>query len=170
MLRRSWELYRVHAQPSRRRKSGKFPAPLAGVAVFIVLATVWMGMRVYSQVVSVQALPRTFSSLVIAEVQRYKPFAHWLYADNIALSFHTDIPMPPSMAVVPLKRLWAGEMTADRMAEEFNRYQPELAILNNDNTDNPFRNVLDSKYRVVYQDNLYQLYALTNIIAQAQSQ
>jgi hypothetical protein len=61
-------------------------------------------------------------------------------------------------------------MTADRMAEEFNRYQPELAILNNDNTDNPFRNVLDSKYRVVYQDNLYQLYALTNIIAQAQSQ
>jgi hypothetical protein len=170
MMERTPEVYKARRRPSGRQKSGKFPVALAGIVLFIVLAATWMGLRVYSQVLSVQALPRTFSSLVIAEAQRYKPYTHWLYADNVALSFHTDIPMPPSMAVVPLKRLWAGEMTADRMAEEFNRYQPELAILNNDNTDNPFRNVLDSKYRVVYQDNLYQLYALTNIIAQAQSQ
>jgi len=144
--------------------------PLAGVTLFIVLAAVWMGMRVYSQVVSVQALPRTFSSLVIAETQRYKPYTHWLYADNIALSFHTDIPMPPTLAVVPLKRLWAGEMTVDRMNEEFSRYQPELVILNNDDTEPPFRNVLDSEYRVVYQDNQYQLYALTNVIAKTNGQ
>jgi len=143
---------------------------LAARALFIVLAAVWMGMRVYSQVVSVQALPRTFSSLVIAETQRYKPYTHWLYADNIALSFHTDIPMPPTLAVVPLKRLWAGEMTVDRMNEEFSRYQPELVILNNDDTEPPFRNVLDSEYRVVYQDNQYQLYALTNVIAKTNGQ
>jgi len=170
LVARSWEVYRTRRRPLRRQKSGRFPVPLAGIVLFMALAATWMGLRVYSQVLSAQALPRTFSSLVIAEVQRYKPFTHWLYTDNVAFSFHTDIPMPPTMAVVPLKRLWAGEMTAGRMAEEFNRYLPELAILNADNMDNPFRNVLDSKYRLVYQDSQYQLYALTNIIAQAQSQ
>jgi hypothetical protein len=168
MIGRCWELFR--SRPSDRQKSRKFPGPLLGIMLFIVLASFWMGMRVYSQVESVRALPRTFSSLVIAEAQRYQPYTHWLYADNIALSFHTDIPMPPTLAVFPLKRLWAGEMTVDRMVEEFARYKPELVILNNDDMEPPFHDMLDEAYRVVYQDNQYQLYARTNIIAPANAE
>ncbi|HEY4416038.1 MAG TPA: hypothetical protein VGO57_10125, partial [Verrucomicrobiae bacterium] len=89
--------------------------------------------------------------------------AHWLFTDNLALSFHTDIPMPPSLAVVPLKRLWSGEMTVGRMVEEFARYRPELVILNNQTTWVPYRDLLDQDYRLVYQDNAYQLYALKSI-------
>lgn len=107
--------------------------------------------------------PRTFNSLVIAEAERYKPYVHWLFTDNLALSFHTDIPMPPPLAVVPLKRLWSGEMTVGRMVEEFARYRPELVILNNQTTWVPYRELLDQDYRLVYQDNAYQLYALKSI-------
>jgi hypothetical protein len=128
-----------------------------------------MSGRVYLQIATMKALPRTFSSLVITETERYRPFTHWLYADDQTLSYHIDIPMPPSLAVVPLKRFWSGAMTADLVAEEFDRYRPELAILNNENATIPFRELLNSNYRLVYQDERYQLFVSTNVIRQARA-
>jgi hypothetical protein len=55
------------------------------------------------------------------------------------------------------------------VAEEFDLYRPEIAILNNSDAAVPFRRLLDSNYRLVYQDDRYQLYAITNIIRAAQA-
>lgn len=150
--------------------SGRLMRPVVLLVMGLLCAVAWMAGRVCLETKSVNALPRTFSSLVIAESTRYRPFTHWLYADDLALSFHADIPMIPSLAVVPLKRYWAGGMSVEEVAEEFDRYRPEIAILNNSAALVPFRRLLDTNYRLVYQDDRYQLYAITNIIRQAQAE
>ena len=76
----------------------------------------WMGARVYLQIAGVRRSPQLYSALVLKEINRLKPYAHWFYTDELAYSFHADIPMPPPLAVVPLKRLWAGEMTNERIS------------------------------------------------------
>jgi hypothetical protein len=139
VIQTCWSGYKTGKKTIRSRKTWKSAEPLAGAVILSMLMVLWMGGRIYLQIASMRAQPRIFSSLVIAEVERYRPYTHWLFADDPVLSFHTDIPMPPSLAVVPLKRLWSGEMTAERMTEEFSRYQPELAILNNANTATRFR-------------------------------
>jgi hypothetical protein len=159
---------RKHLKP--HQKSWGAWAPLTGIAIFAAVAVPWMGGRMYLQITTIRGLPRTFASLVMVEVERYKPYTHWLYADDLAFSFHTDIPVPPALAVVSLKRLWSGEITAERVAEEFARYQPELVMLNNKTTSVPFRDLLDRDYRLVYQDNWQQLYVLKTIIARATGQ
>jgi hypothetical protein len=154
---------------SKRRTKPKQRVPVALTELLCLGACMWMVARVYYEMIGVKTQPKTFSSLVIMETQRYRPYAHWLYADDIALSYYADIPMPPSLAVVPLKRLWSGGMTGDLLAEEFDRYRPELAILNNAAPPVPFHDLLDSNYRLVYQDDRYQLFASTNIIRQARA-
>jgi hypothetical protein len=143
---------------------------LALLGIGGLCAAAWMVGRVCLEIKSMNAVPRTFSSLVIAESARYRPFTHWMYADDLTLSFHTDIPMLPSLAVVPLKRYWSGGISVEAVAEEFDLYRPEIAILNNSDTVVPFRRLLNSNYRLVYQDDRYQLYAITNIIRVAQAQ
>ena len=151
------------AMPGRRKK-WKHAIPLVLAVFCSSCAVAWMSGRVYLQIATMKALPRTFSSLVITETERYRPFTHWLYADDQTLSYHIDIPMPPSLAVVPLKRFWSGGMTADLVAEEFDRYRPELAIVNNANATIPFRELLNSNYRLVYQDDRYQLYVKGSVL------
>ena len=149
--------------------SGRVIRP-ALLAIAVLCAAAWMVGRAGLEIKSMNDLPRTFSSLVIAESARYRPFTHWLYADDLTLSFHTDIPIIPSLAVVPLKRYWSGGMSVEGIAEEFDLYRPEIAILNNSDAAVPFRRLLNSNYRLVYQDDRYQLYAITNIIRAAQAQ
>jgi hypothetical protein len=73
--------------------------------LFVLCASAWMGTRVYLQIAGIRHSPRTYYSLVLKEIERYKPFTEWIYADNLTYSFHSGIPMPPQLAVVPLKRL-----------------------------------------------------------------
>ena len=69
-----------------------------------VCAVAWMGARVYLQAQDIRSSPQVYSSLVLHEIERLKPFTRYLYADDPVYSFHARIPMPPTLAVMPLKR------------------------------------------------------------------
>ncbi len=77
--------------------------------------------------------------------------------------------MPPPLAIVPLKRLWAGDMTHARLAAEMSRFKPEIILLGNDTREVPFQELLDSGYRLIYQDERQRLYADKAIIKRADS-
>jgi hypothetical protein len=140
--------------------------------VLLVISTLcvaaWMSARVYLQIVTIRNSPQTYSSLVLVEIERYKPFANWIYADKPVYSFHTGIPMPPTLAVIPLKRLWSGDITNDKINSEMGRFKPELILLANDTRVLPFKVLLDSEYRLVYQDVENRLYAHKAIASKAQ--
>jgi len=124
----------------------------------------WMGSRVYLQIGSIRSSPQIYSSLVIKEVERYKPFTKFIYTDEPAYSFHTGIPMPPSLAVVTLKRFWSGDMTNARLVEELRMSKPGVLLLKNQTAELPFSDWMNAEYRLVYQDAKHNLYAHKSIV------
>lgn len=129
------------------------------VVVVALCAAAWMGTRVYLQIAGVRNSPQLYTALVLKEIERLKPFTRWMYTDQIVYSFHAGIPMPPPLAVVPLKRLWTGDMTHARIAAEMSQFKPEIILLSNDAREVPFQHLLESDYRLIYQDARQRLYA-----------
>jgi len=137
------------------------------LGIYGICAVDWMGARVYLQIASIRNSPQTGSSLVLKQIERLKPFTKFLYAEEPIYSFHAGIPMPPDLAVVPLKRLWAGDMTNARIAAEMAEVKPEIILLKSTTTDTPFNDLLASEYRPVYEDGEHRLYVRTSVARQA---
>lgn len=156
-----------------KRKSGRMVGLRiiggAGAATLLTLLLVgWMGARVYLQIVALRGLPQLHAALVLREIEPLKPFSRWLYTDQLVYSFHADLPLPPPLAVVPLKRLWSGDMTNARIAAEIERFKPEIILLRNDNQATSFQELLNLEYRLIYQDTNQRLYATPAVIKRAQ--
>ena len=126
-----------------------------------------MGARVYYQVSDIRQSPQTYNVLVFDEFRRFKPLSNFMYADDPIYSFYAGIPMVPNLAVVPLKRLWAGDMTNARIASELWNARPELVLLRNTSDERPFGSLLATDYRVVYEDFRLRLYARSDVARKA---
>jgi len=137
------------------------------LGAFGIYAVGWMGARVYLQVTSIHNSPQTYSSLVLKQISRLKPFAKFIYTEEPIYSFHAGIPMPPSLAVVPLKRLWAGDMTGARIGSEMWESKPEIILLKSTTIETPFSDLLSAEYRPIYEDAKHRLYARRTIAKQA---
>lgn len=140
---------------------------MAALSVFALCALSWMGARVYLQVANLRRSPQILSTPVIAQMKRYQHVATCLYADKLIYSFHSGIPVVPSLAVVPIKRMWSGEMTNARLAAELQAYKPGLIALLNDGRSVPFEELLAKEYQLVYMDSENRLYALKGIAHKA---
>jgi hypothetical protein len=134
---------------------------------FALCAVAWMSARVYLQITGIRNSPQTCYSLVLKEIERFKPFTEWIYTDNLTYSFHSGIPMPPQLAVVSLKRLWSGEITSVGVGDEVRKFKPGLIALRNDTRELPFQDLLDTEYRLVYHDAENRLYAHRSIANKA---
>ncbi len=126
-----------------------------------------MAARVWLQIADIRSSPQLHAALVLKEIERLKPFTRWMYTDQIVHSFHANIPMPPPLAVVPLKRLWAGDMTHARLATEMARFKPEIILLANDTREVPFQDLLLTEYRLIYEDARQRLYAGRTVLQRA---
>ncbi|HSU53316.1 MAG TPA: hypothetical protein VLT36_04585 [Candidatus Dormibacteraeota bacterium] len=133
------------------------------VFAYAAASLFWTGSRLYLQIANARNSPQTFSSPVLTEMARYRPFTELLYTDDPIYSFHADIPLPPNLAVIMLKRLWSGEMTNDKIAAEVATLKPGLILLGNDSRSNPLKNLLESQYNLVYVDDAHRLYAHKSI-------
>jgi hypothetical protein len=129
------------------------------VALFALFAVLWMGARVHLQAQEIGRSPQLHSELVLHEIERLKPFAQYLYADEPVYSFHAGNPMPPALAVLSLKRFWSGDMTNARLVAELEAAQPEILLLRNDPRERPFQDWLADGYRLVYRDGQHLLFA-----------
>jgi len=105
--------------------------------LFMLSALCWMGARVYLQISSIRKSPQIFSSLVLGEIAKFKPFTKFIYTDDPVFSFHTGIPLPPGLGVMSLKRFWSGDMTNARLAEELRTVKPGILLLGNTNQELP---------------------------------
>ena len=158
----------VGIEPVRRRISLKQTRTLLVIfGLYAIVALTWMGWRVYLQIKDIRNSAQTYSSLVLTQIERYKPSTQWMYADKAIYSFHSGIPLPPPLAVVMLKRMWSGEMTNGRIAEEMRKFKPGVILLANDTRVVPFKVLMDTEYRLVYEDADWRLYALKTVIKKA---
>jgi 4-amino-4-deoxy-L-arabinose transferase-like glycosyltransferase len=148
---------------SNRIKSRPLGFLTTVVCLFGAGAICWMGARLYLQVTNLRQSAMTYSSPVIEQINLFQASAGWLYTDKLIYSFHSSIPMVPSLAVVPIKRMWSGEMTNVRLAHELEAYKPGVIALVNDGRDVPFKDLLDRDYQLVYMDPENRVYALKTI-------
>jgi hypothetical protein len=176
-----WPYYYVHIAPPlcwcagigvaaawKQFRTNKRIGPRIFIGVYAMAALCWMCGRVYLEISDIRKLPRLSSSLVLQEIQRFKPHAKFMFCDDIIYSFHAGIPMPPNLAVVPLKRLWAGDMTNERIGQEMRAVKPELLLLNTDTSERPFTDLIIAEYQLVFEDGRYRLYARQDIARLAQ--
>lgn len=129
------------------------------LVMYVLSGLAWMTGRVYLQIGRICQSPQTYSSLLLTEITHFKPFAQWFFTDEPIYSFHADIPMPPPLAVLPLKRLWSGDITNARIDEELRKFKPGLMLLRNDSHEKPFQAFLNYEYQLVYVDGEHLLYA-----------
>ena len=151
----------------KKAKSQRTPVLVALLAVYGLAAGAWMVSRVYLQIAIIRHSPQTYSSLVLTEVERFKPFTKFMYTDESIYSFHMGIPVPPKLGIVPLKRLWSGDLTNAKIAAELWEIKPGVILLGNGARALPFDDLLTAEYRLVYQDDKLRLYAQKSVIAQA---
>lgn len=82
---------------------------------------------------------------VVNEIQKYTPQTRWMVTDLPMYAFRADILVPPELAVISRKRLVAGDLTDQELQAVFQKYQPELVML--DRFDFPgLQTTLDAGY------------------------
>jgi len=137
------------------------------VAAYLLCAASWMAMRSYFEIVSMRQSPRVFNSLLLKEIQKYKPFTEYLFTSEEVYTFHAQIPPPPHLAELSLKRLWSGDMTNAKIAAELEEVKPELILIGNQTIELPYQDLLEREYRMVYQDGEHELFVLNTVIKEA---
>lgn len=146
---------------NRRVQRGPKKGAITSIAIiFTLCALAWSVSRVWLQIGAIRNSPRTTSAPIVAELRRYQGKVDMLFTEATVYSFHSGIPLPPDLAVLPLKRFWSGEMTAARLGEELKQARPGLILLPNDSREVPYQDWLLNQYRLVYQDSGHLLYLL----------
>lgn len=153
--------------PQARTPARRWLVVTGTVCLFGVCSIGWMGARVYLQVTNLRTAPKIETSPVLGQMRKFGPFTDWLYADKLVYSFHSGIPVVPSLAVMPVKRFWSGEMDKPGIHRELEKYKPGLMVLINDGRDVPFKDLLDAEYQMVYMDSDNRMYARKEIAKRA---
>jgi hypothetical protein len=136
----------------------------AVASVFVLSAATWMSGRVYLQISTIRHSPQTYNSLVLTEIERFKPFTEFMFTDEGVYSFHAGIPLPPKLAVLSLKRFWSGDMTNERLRSELWDAKPGLFLLKSAMEELPYKDLLRTEYSLVYDDQKHRLYARKDIV------
>ena len=134
------------------------------LALYALCALPWISARVWLEVLNVRESPQLYSSLILGQVERYKPYSQWFYTVEPVYSFHAGIPMPPDLAVVSLKRMWTGQISSARIAQEMRDIQPGIVMLRNDTKPTFIDDLIAQRYQLVYQDSDYRLYIHKSIV------
>jgi hypothetical protein len=142
--------------------------PQVGFALFSLSALAWIGLRLYLQEVEIRSHPRTYSSYVLKKMVQYRPYTRFMFTDQPVYSLHADIPMPPQLAMLPLKRFWNGDMTNQRLATELEAAKPGIILLANDSRTVPYQDLLSREYQLVYVDPSNRLLVHKSIAKQGQ--
>jgi len=53
----------------------------------------------------------------------------WIYCRRAIYVFYSDLNSPPELAIVPLKRLWSGELTKPKICELLKHYEVDHIVL-----------------------------------------
>jgi 4-amino-4-deoxy-L-arabinose transferase-like glycosyltransferase len=136
---------------------------VVGLGIYTAILTAWMGARLALEVGSIRSRPRIHSSLFLEDIAKYKPYAKFIYTEELAYSFHAGIPMPTNLAVMPVKRFWSGDMTNARLRDEMWRVKPELILLKNEARQSPFSDLVESQYTLIYEDEGFRLFAIKEL-------
>lgn len=114
--------------PSLGRKLGVALAVLSWSLVVAWPVTLWPG-EVGEEVLRLRQVVTAASDGVVMALQKHAAAARWIFTDNLITAFWARVPVPPELAVIPLKRVWSGQISGEQVKRCLERYRPELVLI-----------------------------------------
>jgi 4-amino-4-deoxy-L-arabinose transferase-like glycosyltransferase len=105
---------------------------------------------------------------LISSVLRYKDKSNWIYTDNSLVAIHTNLLIPPEVAVITKKRFGKSDNYKQTLLEVMKIYKPEQVILMNYfhrdlRSDPQITSYLNTYYKPVIYNSEIHHYILKNI-------
>lgn len=122
------------------------------------------GIRVSSEIERIESLPQINDDLLIKEMRKYRGLTRFVYAQDTIYPFHAQLLVLPELAVLPIKRLWSGQMSHEEISSILKVRRPEQILLRA-TLDEEGSNFVKLNYKTVYTDGIHQLYILNEILA-----
>lgn len=110
--------------------------------------------RLEEQVSNLRQREKVGNSELLAQI---KKFAIYTQEGMEQYAFEAQLPMPPQIAVVSLKRFWSGQISTESIIDVCEQYKPEQILLRHDKLAHDWTSLLVD-YEIVYQDKTYDLY------------
>src|SRR5450432_1291792 len=135
-----------------------------GLCVLIALVLERSESRLENGMKNLRQRERVDASPLLAKMKEYAGRTHWVYVQygEEAYPFHAQLPMPPELAVVTLKRYWSDQITTREIVETCKRYQVEQILLDPTRIEGEWKDFL-TDYDAVYQDTNAVLYVAKTI-------
>jgi hypothetical protein len=110
--------------------------------------------RVAAAYSALRNAPSIQSSSLLKEVLKHKARARWLYSLDAKYSFFSQIPSPPELAVLPLKRFYSGGITFAQILAWLKEYKVgEILLTAEPDPDGQWSRFLAANYvRVFHQE------------------
>ena len=116
--------------------------------------------RLEAAFTDLQNRPRRQDSAVLKLMQNHSSATRWAFSYPAVFAFHACALMPPELAVVSLKRFWAGQITKEELVSTLKRYQPDQVLVPRGFLNEEWRTYADTRYSIVYDDGVQVLYML----------
>jgi hypothetical protein len=120
--------------------------------------------RLEANVKEMRRSPRMDTNTLLAQMRRYAPGTHWVYAEPVIYAFHARLPAPPELAVVVAKRFWSGQISSEAILATCKRYRPEQLLLSNRLVSGDWKKFLDAGYTLACADQTSLLYVAKALI------
>ena len=85
--------------------------------------------RLEGAVANLAHRPKVEANPVVKKMREYASRTKWVYAESALYPFHAQLPTPPELAVVMLKRFWSGQISTAGIIATCKQYQVEQLVL-----------------------------------------
>jgi Dolichyl-phosphate-mannose-protein mannosyltransferase len=65
----------------------------------------------------------------VLALDRAAAATRWVFTDDLICAFWAHLPVPPELGVIPLKRIWSGQISHTSILACLRRYRPEQILL-----------------------------------------
>lgn len=143
-------IWSARPMSNRRQAAGRIVVLLfwSYLAALIVVGALG---RIQSETKALARSRTIRESAEVRELAKGEASAGWVFTDRVIYAFHAGRLVPPELAVIPQKRIWSGQISAEEIVAVLGRYEPRDILLLHRWTDQPLLKVyLAAHYDLIH--------------------
>ncbi len=135
------------------------------LCTLVALALVRSEGRLENGMKELRQCERIGASPLLAKMKQYAPRTHWIYVHYgmETYAFDAQLPMPPEIGVVSLKRFWSGQISNQEIINTCRQYRPEQLLLDHSEIAVDYWKDFLSSYFLAYEDESHRLYVSSTL-------
>jgi 4-amino-4-deoxy-L-arabinose transferase-like glycosyltransferase len=98
----------------------------------LLLMLVLIPEQIWAEAQRIGTAAKASSNSVVVGLREDSTETHWVFTDCDICAFWAGLPVPPELAVIPLKRIWAGQINPREIVKYLEQYKPEQVVFLSD--------------------------------------